>query len=88
MIPRSFGAFTVVVSSTLAAMGIAAFALGAPLPMLAIALVMGSVLVALFVLWRRSDRARAELESALLNERERARSALEQAWQNAFLGQV
>ncbi len=55
----------------------------------AFAVVVFSLLVlGLLVLWRRGSRARAELESALLNERERARSAREQAWQNAFLGQV
>jgi PAS domain S-box-containing protein len=47
-----------------------------------------AALVGMFILWRRADAHRRELESALIQERERARSAREQAWQNAFLGQV
>jgi len=88
MNPRSIGAYAVVVSSTLAAIPIAALVFGAPPSIFAFALAVGAALVALFVLWRRAERARLELETALLNERERAKSAREQAWQNAFLGQV
>jgi PAS domain S-box-containing protein len=84
---RSTGALAVVVSSTLAAIPIVAGVFGAPTSIFAYALV-GAVFMALFVLWRRADRGRVELESALSSERERARSAREQAWQNAFLGQV
>jgi len=85
---RLTGALAVVVSSTLALLGITALVLGLPPSRLAYGLLGGGALLALFVLWRRADRERMELESALLNERERARSAREQAWQNAFLGQV
>ncbi len=53
----------------------------------AFAVALSSTII-LLMLWRRANRARYELESALLNERERTRSAREQAWQNAFLGQV
>ena len=88
---RSTGALAVVVSSTLAPIGIAALVLGLPASRLAFAVAVGVALLlvfAMWALWRRADRGRVELESALLNERERARSAREQAWQNAFLGQV
>ena len=88
---RSTGALAVVVSSTLAPIGIAALVLGLPASRLAFAVAVGVALLlafAMWALWRRADRRRVELESALLNERERARSAREQAWQNAFLGQV
>ena len=94
MNPRSTGALAVVVSSTLAPIGIAALVLGLPPSRLAFALLLGTALLlfvalwALWALWRRADRERVELQSALLNERERARNAREQAWQNAFLGQV
>ncbi len=91
MNPRSTGALAVVVSSTLAPIGIAALVLGPPASRLAFALLVGAVLLLLFslwVLWRRTERERVELESALSNERERATIAREQAWQNAFLGQV
>ncbi len=88
MNPRSIGAHAVVVFSTLAAIPVAALVFGAPSPIFAYPLAVGAALVALFVLWRRAERARLELSAALLNERERARSAREQAWQNAFLGQV
>ena len=84
---RSTGALAVVVSSTLAAIPIAAVAFGAPASIFAYALG-GAGFMALFLLWRRADRGRVELESALSNERDRARGAREQAWQNAFLGQV
>jgi PAS domain S-box-containing protein len=85
---RSTGASAVFVSSMLAAVSIAGLVFGARSSVFAFGLLVGSALTALFVLWRRADRARLELEIALLNERERARSAREQAWQNAFLGQV
>jgi PAS domain S-box-containing protein len=91
MNPRSTGALAVVVSSTLAATGSAALVLGLPASSPAFALLAGAALLLLlasWALWRRADRERVELESALSNERERARSAREQAWQNAFLGQV
>jgi PAS domain S-box-containing protein len=88
MTPRSTGALAVVVSSSLALLGIAAISLGLPNSRLPFALLVGTASLALFVLWRRADRERIELELALMNERERARSAREQAWQNAFLGQV
>ncbi len=84
---RSTGALAVVVSSALAAIPIAAVFFGAPPSIFAYALV-GAVFMALLVLWRRADRGRVEVESALLNERDRARAAREQAWQNAFLGHV
>ena len=88
---RSTGALAVVVSSMLAPIGIAVLVLGLPASRLAFAVAVGVALLlvfAMWALWRRADRGRVELESALLNERERARSAREQAWQNAFLGQV
>jgi PAS domain S-box-containing protein len=88
MNPRSIGASAVVVFSTLAVISIAALVLGASASVLACAVAVGGASTLLFVLWRRADRARSELEVALASERERARSAREQAWQNAFLGQV
>jgi PAS domain S-box-containing protein len=88
MNPRSIGASAVVVFSTLAVISIAALVLGASASVLACAVAVGGASTLLFVLWRRADRARSELEVALTSERERARSAREQAWQNAFLGQV
>jgi PAS domain S-box-containing protein len=47
-----------------------------------------AALIGMYLLWHRADAHRRELESALILERERARTAREQAWQNAFLGQI
>ncbi len=85
---QSTGAFAVVVSSTMALTGGAALFLGLPASSLGYVLAIVAVLMTLFLGWRRADQERAELSSALSSERERARSAREQAWQNAFLGQV
>jgi PAS domain S-box-containing protein len=87
MNPGSTGSSAVVVSSALALSGAAALLAGVASWRIAWALLFGAALSMLF-LWRRAERGRAELESALANERERARSAREQAWQNAFLGQI
>src|SRR5262245_4513663 len=50
--------------------------------------VLSTLVLLLLLLCRRADRARYALESGVLDGRARARSAREQAWQNAFLGQV
>ncbi len=86
MTPGSIGAS--VVFSIQAPWPIAALSSGAAPATIGLALAVAAVVLALFVLWRLALREGAALESALTNERERAKSAREQAWQNAFLGQL
>jgi PAS domain S-box-containing protein len=86
--PRSADAVAVVVLSTLACIGIAGLVLGYPPSPLACALIVVAALSLLVLSGGRAARERKMLESALVEERERATSARELAWQNAFLGQV